>query len=437
MSARPTPARPDSRLAPHRVVGESADPSASFPSESREVEGGGIDYLGIVLARWRPLLALFLLGVGGGVALSLSARPVYLAGVTLAVIAPKMGESDVRDERAKDFVTLLENHATALDAIRRFKLDEAPYNLGPEEFLLRSVRAEQIGATNLLRLNVRLADPRLAAEIANDMAGRARDLTQRLTQDETTQARASLAGQLTESRTRLESVQAELEKVKSDAQYDLLKKDIEVQLAQRKDLRETLVKIAGERAWQTRAEAELARRTRIDTLTRTVIDADSAAREAVRNTTSSSLLGLTLKNEFVNQGYDELDGSLSKSRADLSGYEKQRDELVRASGLDKPALARLSQLYALETRVARLETELEIARRSYLDVALAYEQARTQVASRSATLQIVDPALVPNRREPRYTSRNAALGAIAAVSIGLVVILLPPMIARPRRYSDA
>jgi uncharacterized protein involved in exopolysaccharide biosynthesis len=210
-----------------------------------------------------------------------------------------------------------------------------------------------------------------------------------------------------------------------------------VQLAQRKDLRELIVKIAGERAWQVRAEAELARRTRIDLLTRTVLDSDSATREATRSASASNLLGLTLKNEFVNQSYDELDGSLSKSRADLSGYEQQRNELLRSSGIDKPALARLSQLYALETRVTRLDTELEIARRAYLEVALAHEQVRTQVASRSATLQIIDPALVPNRREPRYTSRNAALGGIAAGSIGLVAILLPPMIARPRRFSDA
>jgi uncharacterized protein involved in exopolysaccharide biosynthesis len=437
VSGRPSPARPDSRLA---VVGESAD-AASFPAESQDPQDSGlypsIDYLGLVLARWRRLAILFVVGAAAGIALSLSARPMYKAGVTLAVAAPKIGEQEVRDERVKDFVTLLENNATAQDTIHRFKLDEAPYNLGPEEFLLRSVRAEQIGNTNLLRLTVRLPDPRLAAELANDMAGRARDLTQRLTQAETTQARASLAEQLTESRRRLEAVQGELEKVKSEGQYDLLKKDIEAQLEQRKDLREILVKIAGERAWQARGEAELARRTRIDTLTRTVIDADSTTREAARASGTGSLLGLTLKNEFVNQSYDELDALVSKSRADLAGYEKQRDELVRAAGLDTPSLGRLAKLYALETRVARLETELEIARRAYLEVSLAHEQARTQVTSRSATLQIVDPALAPRQREPRYTARNAALGAIAAVSLGLVAILLPPMITRPRRTSDA
>ena len=284
---------------------------------------------------------------------------------------------------------------------------------------------------------MRLADPKLAAEIANDMAGRARDLTQRLTQEETNQARASLVQQLTDSRTRFESVQGELQKVKSEGQYDLLRKDIEAQLGQRKDLREILVKIAGERAWQVRGEAELARRTRVDTLTRTVLDTDNAAPEVGKVTSVGSLAGLTLRNEFINESYDELDGLLSKSRADLAGYEKQRDELVRAAGLDTPALGRLAQLYALETRVTRLETELEIARRSYLEVALAHEQARTQVSSRSATLQIVDPALAPHHPEPRYTSRNAALGAIAAVSAGLVAILLPPMVARPRRRFDA
>ncbi len=428
MSLRPSPAQADPRLNPHRPIIEAVESSGALDSTFYA-------YVEHLADRWRLLLLLALVGVAIGAAISRLARPVYESGVTLAVVtAPEQ-----RADQVKAFVTLLENHTTASDIIRRFKLDEGPHNLGPEEFLLRNTRAEQIGQTNLVRLTVRLSDPKLAADVANDMAGRARDLVQRLAQEETVLARDQLAVQLAESRQRLDTAQAELERVKREGQLDLLQRDVDTLLEQRQELRNLTVKIAGARASLARAEAELGRRKRIDLLTRS-IDGDTTLREAARQSGVPNVLGLQLKNEFVNQSYDDLDDRVSASRAELSGFEQQRDQLIHVSGLDAPQLTKLSQLYALETRVTRLETDIELAKRVYLEIASRYEQVRMQVAGRTATLQIVDPAFVPTRPEARHTARNAALGGLTGLLLGVLAVLILPMAAGgggSRRLPDA
>jgi uncharacterized protein involved in exopolysaccharide biosynthesis len=422
MSAASTPAR---------LVAARADTEVAGVWAGRE--DTTLDYVRLLAARWRVLLALFVAGVAAGGLVSRLGRPVYASSVILAVSDPKIGVREGRGATIRDFATLLENHATAADTIRRFKLDAPPYELGPEQFLLRVVRTEPIAQTSLLRLTVRMPDPRLAADIASDMATRARDLTQRLTLDETTQARGALATHLADTRQRLDAAQAEVTRVKTEGQYDLLKRDVEILLGQRKDLKELTTKIAGERAWVTRAEAELARRGRIDVLTRS-IEGDDVLREAARASGAASVLGLATKNEFVNSSYDDLDSRVSRSRADLSGFEQQRDQLTRVSGLGQPSLQRLSELYALETRVSRLEVELELARRVYLDTAMAYEQIQTQVTSRSPTLQIVDPAFVPDRPEPRRTVRNAGIGGLALLMLGILTVLSSRVLAIQPRH---
>lgn len=348
---------------------------------------------------------------------------MFEAGVTLSIAEVRSGDQPHFALQPKSFEALIENHATASDTVQRFALDKPPYNLGPAEFLLRVARADQIEQTNLFRLTVRLPDAKLAAAVANDMANRVRDLTRKISTDQGEGIRELLGAQLSDARQRLDTVQADLERLKSDGQPDLLRRDVETLLLQRKDLRELTVKIAGERAWQASAEAALAKRQRVDVLTRS-IDGDATLREAARQAGASNVLGLSLKNEFVNSVYDDIDTRLTQSRASLASMEQQRDELLRGSGLGADQLARLSQLYGLEARIQRREVDLELAKRVFLEIASSYEQVRAQVASRSAWLQIVDPALLPSKPQPRHVARNAVLGALAALVIGLSVLLL-------------
>ncbi|HYU02640.1 MAG TPA: hypothetical protein VEL02_02245, partial [Jatrophihabitantaceae bacterium] len=54
-------------------------------------------------------------------------------------------------------------------------------------------------------------------------------------------------------------------------------------------------------------------------------------------------------------------------------------------------------------------------------VATAYETARVQVASRSAQLEILDAAVVPDRPASRHVARSAVIGLFAGFVLALIV----------------
>jgi uncharacterized protein involved in exopolysaccharide biosynthesis len=161
-----------------------------------------------------------------------------------------------------------------------------------------------------------------------------------------------------------------------------------------------------------------------------------AAREKGRP--GDGILGLEVKNEFLDEVYQDLDNQVASTRTWLSALEKQKVELVDVRKLDAPELKSLSQLYARETEMARLQVEYDLAKTVYVDVSNRYEQVRLQVATRSAQLQVMDSALPPARPIKPRVMRNSViaiilgflLSSVAVVVLhGLTVALAPPAAA--------
>ena len=412
MSARQTHALSDARVAP------SEPPDISEPTL--------VEYLRLLLGRWPVIAALAVVGGAAGFLVSTFAAPSYRAIVTLELIGSTAGEQP-EPIQITTFQALLLNRGMMSDTIGRFRLDEPPHDLGPAEFATNVVDVQPVPQTPLLRLSVSLPDPELAAAVANDISTRALALAEQLEYDEAARAQAGLEGQFDEARRRLEVVEAELQQAKEEGQLDVLRRDVEVLLDQRRALQELDVRIASERARLTAAEADLAGRQHVD-VRAGAVDPEAGLPPISGDATPTELMGLSFMNDRLNQTYRELDREAAQIRRDLSGLEQQRVQLVSTAGLDEPQLARLSELYALETRVARLELDLEVARQVYVGVATEYERARTQAASRSPQVQIVDPALVPETPLPRFRSRNTALGAVAGLLAGLVIVILPTLV---------
>ena len=121
--------------------------------------------------------------------------------------------------------------------------------------------------------------------------------------------------------------------------------------------------------------------------------------------------------------FSEIDTSVAQSRAEVASLERQRTRLLEATGLKGNQLTRLTQLYEREATLERLDLERKLARKSYEDVAAKYQGAKLATIGRTPQLQVVDPALVPNRPEGRYLVRNVLLGVLAGLLLGAVFIL--------------
>jgi polysaccharide biosynthesis transport protein len=134
--------------------------------------------------------------------------------------------------------------------------------------------------------------------------------------------------------------------------------------------------------------------------------------------------GLQLRSEslspFINPVYEILDEQIALSRTKLAGLERQQAQLVSVLKLNAPQVAQLAQLYGKERELARLETEFDLAKKVYVEVSTRYEQARLQVVSHTAQLQLLDSALPPDAPISPRPLRAVAI----ALTIGLLVSML-------------
>jgi uncharacterized protein involved in exopolysaccharide biosynthesis len=383
--------------------------------------------------RWVVVLVAGICAVVAG-GLALASVPVYEAVTVLRVIESKSADQ-AEPARPDNFRPLLQNKTIAEGLVRDFTLVKEPGyvwqaagGLVAADQFGEVARVEQVAGTNLMQIRVRRADPELAVKVANALADRAIALNRLINQQEVVEARDYIKSQLDEAAKRVADVQARFVEIQQRSQVDSLKKDAEVAIDLRSKLLELQVEIEKERAFLARSETDLAASQRLVT-TRRAIDRDPLLAEAARERApGTSLLGLGLSEEQVNEAYSALEMQAAESRAKLAGLEGQRKLLVDDKRLDRAILPILEKLYAGDVAVARLKAEYEMVLKVYTDLALRYQDARIKVGGRGAQIQVVDTAVRPSQALPRRIITSAWLaglgGALAACAVLLVRYVL-------------
>jgi uncharacterized protein involved in exopolysaccharide biosynthesis len=391
------------------------------PTLDRQVSLG---WLTDLLAR--HLLHFALIGVvgaivGAGIA---SLQPIVYEGRTkLMVVAPKLGGNRPATSVAS-FRELLENRTVAAQIIHRLRLDQPPYLLTSQSFFERAAEITELRNTTVLTVTVRLANPQLAARVANELAAGAIELSQKVDQHETEALATRLSLQLEQATQRLAAAESALLTYRREAQIELLKTDSDAMLDQRGGLPRLFSSIAGERARAAQIERELATLQARLTVHRS-FDADPAMVETLRaQAGANSVMGVTLKDEYVNPVYEGLQRELAESRTRLAELEHRREELVDRQKVGGAELTRLVELYGRESSLSRLQSEYDLAKRVQGETALRFEQVRTEMASSSAQLVVLDEALPADRPLARGRVKWAVVGAIAALLTAFAIAVI-------------
>jgi uncharacterized protein involved in exopolysaccharide biosynthesis len=361
----------------------------------------------------------------------------YEATSRLMINQSKTGE-EARPELTAAVVAgyqaLLESPTLARRVVSELGLDKPPHNMTPLGFLNGVLSSQILGNTNIIIVHVRLPDPDLAAKVSTAVAKVAVELARQLNQDETVVARDIIKVQVEESSRRMARAREALEAFQKEAQVELLRKDVDAILGQRGALLSLLVEIQSERARLSMAEAQLSQKTRIESIKRS-ISSDPVMLEAARAGSAGpeNLLPLEMRNEFINPVYENLEGQIAVSRTKLAGLEKQKSDLVDVRNLDAGKVAQLTDLYRKEGELRQLQTEFDLARTIYLGVATEYEQARLQVVSRGAQLQVLDEALVPEFPIFPRVRTNTMLALVVGFITSVIFVLAYQILAAGRR----
>jgi uncharacterized protein involved in exopolysaccharide biosynthesis len=121
--------------------------------------------------------------------------------------------------------------------------------------------------------------------------------------------------------------------------------------------------------------------------------------------------------------FETLDKQLAASRTELVVLERQKAQLATGQ-LDPAHVTQLNALYAKESEIKRLETERDLAKAVYEQVANSYESARLVVAARSSGLHLLSRAVPPENPEPRKLGRNMLIGSLSGFLLASLVVLV-------------
>ena len=380
-----------------------------------------------LLHRHRALIAsCTLLGAVVALVVSFVIKRTYAADAALTISRSKIGEGQMQSDilSTANFRPLIESRAVASQVIKETRIDEAPYWISPSRFFGEVVEIEEVRNSSVLLVHGQLSDAALVADIVNRVADLGAATARRVSQQEAVQARNDIKLQLDDAKTRLEIATAKLDAARKGAQLELVRKDVDAELEQRGALLDLQINIEAEKARLGKAEQELAARQPLDTVRRS-IDADPALMEAARKAdgTPRDLLTLQMRNEQVNPVYQEIDKQVAASRTLLAALERQRAQMS-ARKIDDPQLSRLSDMYAKESEISRLEMERDLAKKVYEQVANSYESARLLVAGRSSGLQILTRAIPPDKPESRKVPRNVLIGVLSGFLLSSLLVLV-------------
>jgi len=132
---------------------------------------------------------------------------------------------------------------------------------------------------------------------------------------------------------------------------------------------------------------------------------------------------LDLSHPFINPVYQTLAFQIATSRTRLAALERQEREMTVVRKLGGTRFDELSDLYRRTSELARLETNLDLAKQVYQTLTVRYEQSRAESVDSMVQLQIVDAAVTPESPLSRKRAQAAVLGATVGFTIAALTAL--------------
>lgn len=389
---------------------------------------------------WRFKLGVGLAAIAGGalaLAFSLSGSRMYESDVALIV----QNRPDARIQGVANLKPFIDNHVLADAVIKELGLNKPPYSLSPTNLFKSAVTLEETRNSSVLVVKAQLTDPLLATRLVNRIAELAVERSTRLLQDTTERqaerVREDLVRQKNEARIRMEEADKELERFRDRSQIELLRKDADVALDLRGELVKLSIALEVETARLQKAEQQLAARTRIETFKRSILPDPVLGELARYQSNGGDIRQLGVEDEAPNRVYDQLDAETTGSRTKIAALTTEKSHLLNQARVGGRQFAELTRLYAAESELSRLQTIRGLAHEVYVRVASAYENARLPVPGETSPLQIINAGIPPDRPLPRNAARNALLGAVAGLLLGLAVVFVRGAFLEPVRGARA
>ena len=302
-----------------------------------------------------------------------------------------------------------------------FNLGEPPYRFVLED-LYGVIAVKPVRNSRLLEVKAQFTDPQMARDVANLVAQEAVEAASRLTVSGSSKSRDLIEKHLNAATEELAEAEAELLEFKKEARLAIVRQKLAILLKRKMDvelrLADTQVSIASHERSLRAVEKEFAGRSRTIKLSRSLAENQlyQQALAGLAGADVEELFNLTMEVEVADPTYTHLEQNLVGLRSTLEGLLATRQTLGDETQKNSVELdAVQDELATKETELERLQDACDVKEQNYRFLVKKFDEASIQVASRSQDVELIDPALVPNR--PVKPRTRAIMGGVGFVSL--------------------
>ncbi len=426
-----------------------SDPISSSFGRQRVAETASADTTDLVrslsvLWRWKKAIVLGSVGAAAIALLaSLTMSKVYESKAVLMVASPRFrqqtvsGSYDQEEVRmAKSYEGVVKSQGTLIAALKEFKLEDEPFNLTLAKFD-KHVTVEAVKDSNVIEVTVELTDRLLAADVANYIARQAVDTKRRVSDASLERSRVFMQAEVARAGAEKEASENALKKLRTENASDILKQQTEVRLDRLQVLEKRLstidvelAKVTGERE---SLEKEMGKLSKTITTTRGLID-DAIYQQVVARrirADPASLVGLKMEYEQLNPTYTAVEGELAVRRTSEAGYVAERPVVSRLLEQNLKELADLRKgMFEKELKTERLKGVLDLASDNLTKLSMAMNATNVEVVSKSADLEVVDPAHPSEEPERPRKLINTVVGGAFGFLLMVTIAFFAEFIER-------
>ena len=337
------------------------------------------------------------------------------------------------------YIQFVDNDALAMETVKHFHLDGAPYHLTPHRFLRGSVDTQVVKNSRLLQIDVDFPDAQLAAELANYLAKGAAELNARINDVDTVNTQTFLKRRLDEASAHLAEARAKSLDVQRRAHLEDRERQLKILLDEKEVIARQVEDLRSAAAQSKQKSASLAESLSAEPRTvqlKKSIVSDRFLERAAQSLPADKQDLLSATEETSNPIRQELAQELAESKASAAADQAGLDVVVaRLSQIDAETAGLTAELAQLRSAVDESEENAKLAREGYEIATRDYLNASVTVTARSEDLKPVSPAIIPeNPIRPRILLNTIAAGLLGlVVSAGLALAVDNARCTEPER----
>jgi len=391
--------------------------------EKQEEEIDLREYINVLLKRKSIILLIFLIAViTASIVSYFIIEPVYQANTVITVSKPKIGNSIVSEPSLEDYKNLITDNVLEEELIQKLNLNKPPFELTPYD-LDQMLTVELPKGTNLIKMNLQAANPKLTKDIINSWATLFVEKNKKLYFDEVKMAKTDIEEKLKLAEQEFFEIEEKLMKFNETDNVETIENEIKYKTTKISNFKSRLVDIQvsleKENAEKEQVVTAMNEQEKVLKLNKSIVD-DQFFQKLISNITDANLeiTNLTYISEVANPIYYNLAQQLISTNIEINSLAAEENQLEKNINDFNMSLKVLrEELTEKKLILTQLNREYSTKEKLYNIFYKQAEEIQLTETAEEDLLKIVSLAY-----EPKYPIKpNKKLNILVAGVLGLFV----------------